>query len=207
MRWGVAVAWQQEHGLAHRLTHWTPAALAALAWGAGLRAGLVAPLPVPVPSSYAGWAWPQGATPAEAMLALLGRHLLLGAGGIWLLGLTGVGTPLGLAAVALRAYVGGMLLTSALARWGWAGVGTAAVALAPAQLMATWAAVQASRAAARWSLALSRAVATRAPAWLGEDFARYAYSGAVSIALAAVAAAAEMLGWAAARALGLVATG
>ena len=207
MRWGVAVAWHQEIGLAHRLVSWAPAAVAAFAWGVGLRGGLVAPLPLPVPPSYAGWVWPEGATPAEALPALLGRYLLLGAGGIWVLGLTGVGAPLGLAAVALRAYVGGLLLTSALARWGWAGAGTAVVALAPAQLIAIWAAVQASRGALRWSLALSRAMVTRAPAWLGEDFTRYAYSGAVSVALAAVAAAVEMVGWAAARGLGLLLVG
>lgn len=201
MRWGTAVAWQEAPGPAERLARFGTAALAAAAFGVGIHTALTAPPAVPAAAAYMAWVWPDGTAAWTALAWASGRQLALGAATAWLLGLTVLGAPLALAVVALRAYLAGVVVVSALATWGWAGAVVVLLGLLPSHLLGMHAAVHAAAGAVRWALAFGKAVAGSAAVRVPEAFGLYARTGLGALFLSGAAAGAEVFGLLAARML------
>lgn len=201
MSWGAAVAWQAAPSRAERAVRFATAALAAAAFGAGMHTALTAPAEVPPPAAYMSGVWPQGGMAWTALTAALGRQLVLGAAGAWLAGLTVVGAPLALGVVALRAYLAGVAVLSALAHWGTSGWLVVLLSLAPSHLLGLHAAIHGAAGAVRWALAFGKAVAGSASVDLPLAFRLYARTGLGVLLLCGAAAGAEVAGVLAARVL------
>lgn len=201
MSWGRAALRRRRYGIAVWLVRHGPAVLGSFALGVGIRAALSAPAAVPGVTAYVAWVWPEGRSSWEVFAASLGRQLGMGPGIAWLAGLTVVGAPLALAAAALRGYLAGLAVVSAMVRWGEGGAFAVALGLIPSHLLGLCAAARAAQGAMPWAADLVRAVHGSAQADLPASFRRYARAGLASLALAGAAAGAEVAAAAAIRTL------
>ena len=201
MSWGAVVVRQAAVNRAERVMRLGAAALAAAAFGAGLRTGLTAPSTVPEPSTYMAWVWPDAVAAWGAFSAALGRQLVLGPAVAWIAGLTVLGSPLALGAVVLRAYLAGVVVLSALARWGWEGAPVVLLSLLPSHLLGIQATVHGAVGAMQWTVAFGKAVSGPGSVEVRDEFRRYVLVGLGTWLLAASAAGAEVLGVTAARVL------